>query len=256
MNLLRQRAGALRPRWWTRSTWGLVVAVALAVGVFGLLQLDVVLAGPVDAVVQSCGTDVVDGGLRSPDTTYIRCALLVDEGGQATEESVPVFAAQPAGSHITLVRTIAFGLQDLRLDDGGGWPALPVAAVLLAAAWWMGFPTPVSGPGRHARRVTGDRYRDERARAHPGEPVSDDEIRRLQAVLLGETVVSASRTDKRARRDPWVGVAAIGVGLTGVLTDHSDGVPWAALLPLVSGLVLLCCSLAERRRHTRESSET
>lgn len=264
MDLLRQRAGASRARWWTRSAWGILVAAAVAVGAFGLLELDVVLAEPVEAVVQSCGTDVVDGGLRSPDITYIRCTLLVTDGITTNQESVPLFAAQPAGTAVSLVRTTAFGLQDLRLDDGSGWPALPVAAAMLVAVWWMGFPTPVGTPGRHARRVPGDYYREVRFHAHPDEPVTtkpiDGEVRRLEAVLRGDAGVGNVDSDQRdrafRRNGPWLGVFGIGFGAAGALVDHHDGVPWLALIPVVSGLGILCLALTERRRHARYHSKS
>lgn len=255
MDLLRQRAGALRPRWWTRSAWGIAIVVALVVGVFGLLELDVVLASPVDAIVQSCGTDVVDGGIRSPDIVYTRCALLVHDRGATTEESAPLSVAEPAGTHVPLVRTTASGLQDLRLDDGGGWPALPIAVALLAAVWWMGYPTPVAAPGRHARRARGDRYRDERASAHPGDVESapdEHDVRRLQALLRGEVSrtsdVSEQRSRSFRRNTPWIGVVATALGGIGALTDPGDGVPWFALVLLGSGLVLLALELVQRRR--------
>lgn len=259
MDLLRQRAGASRARWWTRSAWGILVAAAVSVGAFGLLELDVVLAEPVEAVVQSCGTDVVDGGLRSPDITYVRCTLLVDDGSTTNQESVPLYAAQPAGTGVSLVRTTAYGLQDLRLDDGSGWPALPVAAAVLVSAWWMGFPTPVGTPGRHARRVPGDHYRDVRAQAHPDEPVTtestDGEVRRPEAVLRGDVEVGTAGSEQRdrafRRNGPWLGVFGVGLGAAGALLDHRDGVPWLALIPVMSGLGVLCLALADRHRHAR-----
>lgn len=264
VNLLRQRAGASRPRWWTRSVWGILVAAAVAVGVFGLVELDVVLADPVDVVVQSCGTDSVDGGLRSPDIIYIRCTVLERGGDATTSESVPLFAAQPPGTDISMVRTVAFGLQDLRLDDGGGWPALPVAAGVLAVVWLMGFPTPRGAPGRHARRVPGDHYRDLRSESRPDDPVADDatedEARRLQALLRGEPGVMTAESEKRdrafRRNGPWLGVFGIGLGITEALIDQSDRTPWLPLIPVVSGLGILALSLAERRRHARTHSQT
>lgn len=147
-DLWRRRAGARRPRYWTRSRWAILVVVALVTGFFGAWELSVRVAETVTVQVQSCETRTIASG-RGPDQDYDVCSVTAVDGG-SPQVTTPVLVQHPTGALVDVRRPWYGGLQDPGLDRGQGWQVLPAAFVLLAATWWMGMPQRVARPGRHA----------------------------------------------------------------------------------------------------------
>lgn len=146
MDVLRRGAGARRPRrYWDRGLWlcGVFIAALLG-GLGGYSWVMLSIGNRVEGRVVSCRTDLhLDGKIGREQS---RCNFVVP--GQSGTVPVDTSQEYAAGTKVKLVQR-GSGVDEVALDADQRI-LVPVAALVLATTWWLGWPP--RGP-RRKRKV-------------------------------------------------------------------------------------------------------